>query len=417
VSLVTLGTGHALLKMLHVVTPSWSLWRSIAVWGLLACWLAGLGVVFLAVAHLASTDLVTWIAAVARIGGAMWLWDVDAGGATQVMQDGWRRMGAITVTGMPMSIVQLTLEVGLIGGAAVLLGRCLVGSRGHELWQALHTGARGVDIIATHDPVSLSMLTLGELDRVYAVSQTGSTVFDHVTYFENTPLVMPAIVSQIDEAARADAIWTNAGERLLRRGLATRRAMRPLALACGWVVFSALLVVWPWPASLIVVAALLVAASIAVSWRCRRWLRTVAAVSDAAPAVVVRAAMIREHGRSRGWALLQAMLAVPMIGGGAMTLTLGYSSGSSQALAAVQPLSGLAFLLGLAIALTAWMAGCGSRRADRVATFVLGGASLLWTQHHTNYGTFMAAIYFATAAWAAVRLMRFPDPLRAPIAA
>jgi hypothetical protein len=218
------------------------------------------------------------------------------------------------------------------------LVRDVVAVYAEQLSRELRSGAQGIDIVATHDPVSLSMLTLGDPRRVRAVSQTASTSLDDVTYFDKA-LVLATIASEIDAACTTS------------------------------------------------------------------------------PDRVGSAAVYRERSRSRSWALVQGVLAVPLIGGGAIALTLAEQPGSAPALVAVGRLSGAAFLCGLVVALAAWSAVSGSRRSDVAAAFALAIGATLWAGHHTTYGAIVAAIYLAAAAWAAIRLRRFPDPLRGLTAA
>ena len=419
VSLVTLGTGHALLKMLHVVLPGWSLRRSFAIWALVYSWLLGVALMLAFLAVQVAGAVATWVAGSARWGGATWLWDVDPRASAALARESAIRLTSfspLVIQGVPWQVLALVAVSGAVAGLVI---RDVVEGYADQLIRELRNGAQGVDIVATHDPVSLSMLTLGDPRRVHAVSQTASTTLDHVTYFENAPLVLSAIVSQIESAAgirsgdtARDGAGSDAGGRLLRCGLVSRIALRPLVVPVAWVVCSPLQTALPAGLGLVAFAALAAAGSLAVSLCCRRWLRRVASACRTAPQDVGSAAGYRERSRSRGWGLVQGVLAIPLIGGGALALTLAERPGSSRALVAIGQLSGVAFLCGLVLALAAWTAASGSRRSDIAAGFALLIAALMWAAHHTTFGGIVAAIYLAAATWAAARLRRFPDPLR-----
>jgi hypothetical protein len=226
-------------------------------------------------------------------------------------------------------------------------------------------------------------------------------------------------VSQIEAAAGVrsrdaapDGAGSDAGGRLLRCGLVPRTALRPLVLLVAWIACSPLQTALPAGFGLVAFVALATAGSAVVSLRCRRWLRRVGAACRTAPEQVGSAAGYRERGRSRGWGLVQGVLAIPLIGGGALALTLAEQPGASRALVAIGQLSGPAFLCGLVLALAAWSAVSGSRRSDIAAGLALLIAALLWAGHHTTFGGIVAAVYLLAATWAAARLRRFPDPLR-----
>jgi hypothetical protein len=412
--LITLGTGHSLLSAIEQVLPAWAAWRSLVTWTAL---LAYAGLTIAAVGSVTLTLLAPLgpvMSAPLKVGAAAWLMHSAPATLTQslLLQSG--HVVALTRDQLadPLVLPPFLIPLEVLGSVVGLLIVVLCVRPGRLLHRAVGTQAHGLDIVATHDLVAGSMLQLGRADRLHRVSQCGSVLLDHTSYFRNGCAVLPVLASQIETAAglRDDAAGADEDGAMAvyhRSGLMLRGWTRPLlvavvALVATWL-FSGKVSTLVWIPLAVVGAAV---ASAVMTASSARWLRGALVAARYDPA---RAASL-EHARgvraNRWWALLLFVVAVPLLGGAAI-------AAKSPAIARVIAqddlggLTAIALVVGIALSGLAWLSLFGARRADWGAGALLL-AALVWFLRGTAWGSEMGGLMaiLALCAFARVRRQR-----------
>ena len=211
VRLVTLGTGHALLAAVDKLRPRWPLWRSVVLatlvvaWSILiAAWLIPFGLRGLYGAAHGLVDVL-------RFGAAFWTGGMAPDYAVSLVQ---RAAGEVTAADMTAlqnnsndgATMVAGLQAGMVGVLVLGVAAALIGDRPRELRRAIETKAEGLDIIATHDPVSAAMRELGAQGRLWRVHQCASLVRDHTSYFKNACSVLPLVAAEVETAGGLGAV-------------------------------------------------------------------------------------------------------------------------------------------------------------------------------------------------------------------
>ena len=426
VTTVTLGTGQALLAALAQSRRGWPLWRSAVLWPPIVICAFGLAVFIVALASsLLVAPFVALSVMIADFGGS--IWQIDKPPYTTVLPIDLRSFphapwwekgtGAFEALRRAADLLPLGAAFAVLGGITAALAAAMIGIRARELKTATQSDANGIDIIATHDPVSAAMLELGEGPRLKHVDQTTSLVRDHMSYFQNGCSSLPLVVGAIEKASGIEC--TDEGHRraaYLRSGLLLRRCTRPIVV-CGTFVC---VVVAVGKANrlggLIAATACSIVAWAGVTLSCVKWLETASRkAQDRAevPGLEYLAIWQRVPRRRRVhdllWVAGLAAAGAVLLGGGVVVLsqsTLAYVTPEVfcynllgiGSLSSWQLLSGGAGLVGLGFAVSAWLSIFGVPWAAWSGAGCYAVGTLIWAAHGTVTGGTIAAIWLALTA-------------------
>lgn len=412
--LVTLGTGHGLLSAVEQVLPDWAAWRSIVTWTALLAYAS------LAIAAVGSVTLTLLsplrpvLAAPLRIGAGAWLTHSVPASLTEPLLRQGSQIFSVAQNQLahPFVLPPFLIPVEILGSIVALLILALCVGRAGSLQEAVDTEARGVDIVATHDLVAGSMLQLGPAERLRRVSQCGSLLLDHITYFRNGCAVLPVLAAQVEATAGLhDDLADPDGDAPMAQyhhaGLVLRGWTRPLLIAT--VAFVADWLCAGRVAALIwipLTAAAVALVSAATTASSARWLRRALAAAHADPLRAVTLERGREARTSRWWALLLLVTAIPLVGGAAIAAT---SPTIARTISAhgLGTLTVAALLVGIALSWLAWLTLFGVDAAERAAVALLV-AALVWFLRGTAWGGEMGAfmVILALCAFARTRRQR-----------
>jgi hypothetical protein len=208
-TLLTFGSGQGLLATLHEALRGWRVLQSF--FATLAVLLFVAATIFLARTFAVSTPSVVPMLRTARtLLQASWLGNLvrdDYLSSAAEASAEMARSSNIAVlelltgdseppaeflfAGFVFSVVTILLF------AAVLT---VIGPLARPILDRCATGADGMDISATHDPISKPLHVLGGEGRLRRLPQTGSMALDHVRYASNRIAVWPAIEATVRDA-------------------------------------------------------------------------------------------------------------------------------------------------------------------------------------------------------------------------
>ncbi len=413
VQLITVGSGHAILAAVNLARQQgktrWGRMQSVML-------LAPLFVIGCVVSYfvwsswaLLFRPLVGWAVFWLDYGASIWQLDRTAV-AGFAARHGTKWWEVSLGQQLHRSMALLVLLPGLVMLLATVFAftKTMLGDRPAELGRAVRTRARGIDIVASRDPVALAMLGLGEPDRVRRVPQSASLLKDHTAYFRNSCSVLPVLAEAIERTAGlrpAQDEDAAPASSYLQAGLVVRRSTRP------WLIELALLLTIPAQKTLPLwlaiptVAVVCVASSCLVSASCVRWLAKASKVA-ARPQYAAGLYLLRRGNTRRRllWSYILGVVALILIGGGIVVTT---ASSDGLALAGYRDISAIAFVLGQLIAICAWMTMFGVPWANWAAAICLAASIPLWLAHHTAFGTAAAIMSLLMAGYAFSRGLRY----------
>ena len=433
VRLLTVGTGHALLSALRLLRAGWPLRRSGILWP--PIFLCGAAIALIALIAATTTLPATFLSYLVEIvdwGGSLWQSGVPP--VDQTLPIGMRTVPVgppwwtydSDMAAWPLRLSGLFTPVAIVTlgcAATVDLAARMIGDRVEVLRAEVQTGADGIDIVASHDPVCAAMLELGEPNRLKRVNQCASLLGDHQSYFKHGCASLPLLAHEIENAAGLRPPPVDADvEAFHRSGLIIRRCTRPWVLLAAVVAtgVAGLRLGWPLPVLAGAVIAVVAAAWLAVTCACWRWLHTakdLAAVPGLA-AARERAAQTRRlvpTPRRRPTRTQLAQLAglvtagVILLGGldvvtstaavRVTTTRVTVTPAGIRHLTEWEWLSLLASVVGAALLVSTWFSVFGLQWAMRCcALFVIGGG-LLWIAQGTTAPAVVGIGWLAFGAW------------------
>ncbi|HWM09409.1 MAG TPA: hypothetical protein VNO82_08690 [Solirubrobacteraceae bacterium] len=409
--LVTLGTGNALLAAIDVFRPSWSPWRSAALWLPTMIFAAGTALGLLVTLLAGLPGLMEAVASVGRVGGGLWLMDDSPEYADELIAEAHQDMmvGIIEELEDGNQVpVGWAATFGMIGGATLLIGMLLVGTRAEELIHRVRTAAKGIDIVARHDIVSSAMLALGEEERLSPVRQCDS-LLDHVTYFENGAATLPLIVGEIESAAGFRVPDQPLVAAYHATGLTVRRR------SGRWVaVFAAIIVTGVAAGSLWTVGGLVAAlvtygvVTLLTTATTLRWLRRATRLSAEAPQDAAERENARQRRRSVWWTAALYVIAYPLVAGALVAELEPPPDFGPEELAALQETSAIAFSVGLGLVVAARFCGYGFWRADIAAVVCLLLVAAVWFGEATAWSATGGTFALGAVLWGVGRLKWLP---------
>ncbi len=405
VRLVTLGSGHGLLAAMHSVLPRWSLAKSLGSWTILLTFSV------LTIATLVSVlapelhTLASLAAAPLRIAGYAWLSKLVPSAHSRELLLHEANFVPILKSQLaqPFNLPSVAIPAEIASTALAALLVTIGLEPANSLAAATRTEAPGIDIVATHDPVAAAMLQLGPAERRRRVSQCGSLVLDHTSYFRNGSVVLRLLAEQVECAAGlsndgSEEFGALAVEEYHHAGLALRSWTRPVLFAvivgvAGWLASGrATPMIW------IPAAGACCLASLSLTVSSARWLTRALRELDADDWITGR----RERGRSRRarprWAAVLAIAGIPLIGGAAVSLTTSALLHSLHEHPGLPTLTLIASVIGAILCALAWRSLFGFQRGAGT-TIVLAFAALLWLLQGTPGTTEVAGLMMALAYW------------------
>ena len=302
-------------------------------------------------------------------------------------------------------LAPFALFVGGICAAVIRLTLRLVHEHALALIESVRTGAAGVDIIASHDPVSSAMIELGESRRLRPVAQCGSLLFDHTRYFRNGCSALPLVADEIERAAG----WKppdNPPEAAAYHhgGLAIRRLTRP------WLVVAAPIMVVAFVAptasggtQLIVAVGAGLATYVGLSRSCLRWLQTASWVAKR-PRYAAAMELLRRERPKRAWIVVLLLVAHALIGGSIVVVA---ASDQSFDPTGYRDISVIAGLVGWVLVICIWFSLFGLRWADWAAIVCLIVSAPLWFAHRNGAGPILGGMTLTLVVCGAWRARRF----------
>lgn len=415
--LVTLGTGYALLAAIDVFRPSWSVWRSAVLWLLTMVFAAGAAAGLLVTVLAGLPSLLEAAGSVGRLGGGLWLMDESPEYAGELMTGAQQQVLAGVVEQLEdgeTAPVGWAATFGAIGGATVILGLRLAGSRVEELVARVRTNAKGIDVVARHDVVSSAMLAIGEQERLRPVRQCDSLLLDHVTYFQNGSGTLPLIAGEIERAAGFRAAEEPLAAGHHGTGLTVRRRTGRWLAAFAAVVVAGLVAGSFWTLAGMLAALLTcVLVTLLTTALSFRWLRRASRLSAEAPHAAAEREHARRRRRSLWWTASLYAVAYPLVAGALVAELRPPPDLSPAQLEALQETSALAFFVGVGLVVAARFCGYGFWRADVAAVASLALVAAIWFAEQTAWSAMGGTIAAGVLVWGVTRLVRHPRRARA----
>lgn len=310
--------------------------------------------------------------------------------------------GDLVVVGQ---ILPFLVVVAVVAGLTIRLCAAAAGTRGRALQQAVRTGAVGIDIVASHDVISSSMLQLGEPRRVRRIDQCASLLADHTTYFRHGCATLPILAAEIERAAGlkpASRGYTGAAVDYHRSGLLIQRRTRPWAIvaaALAGLTAAAALDLGS-TGSILVLSFAVTFAWGATTVSCRLWLGVARRVARR-PWYAAALEETRRKRRTLAWTLVLVAVADVLVGGGFVVV-----SGSASDPTGYRELSSWALIIGQALVACAWFSFFGLLWADWAAAICLAASAPLWLSRGTVYGTGVGVITLVLVGFAVARAAR-----------
>ena len=434
VRLVTLGSGHGLLSAMSSVLPGWSLAKSVISWSVVLVLSTLLAIAFAEVIAPGMQPFVAMLVSVVRLSGYAWLTGMigaqqlhhllhDPGLVPSIYRHALHPSLSVPPTAGPAATASLVL-------ALLLLTIGIEPAR--RLHRAALTNAAGIDVVATHDLVSATMLHLSPRERLRAVGQCGSLLFDHTTYLRNGWTVLPLIAEQIEQASglcsalNSDYLGTPSASRSHAKGhnheatsrecyhravLTSDAWSRPLAIAgivaaVAWFAGGKLApLIWIGTA-----AVCCMAACAAITLASVRRLMMSSNPSVGAYSVTT-VESVRRKRSNRWWSGALTLLAAPLIGGAAVAFTTPAALHSLDRDPTQTALTVAAFPVGVALCVVSWRSLFGLQR-ESITALILLMAAIAWLLHGAAESTVMAMLVLGMASRAYRR--RTPSPRLSP---